>query len=111
MEIVESRAFTKQISELLSDEEYRRFQLTLHDHPEMGVLIKGGGGVRKVRVGSRSKGKRGGARVIYYWAVSKHLIALMFAYSKNESEDLTPKQIEGFANLVRKEFKNESKTV
>ena len=86
-------------------------QLQLAARPDMGSLIRGGGGVRKVRVGVGSRGKRGGARVIYYWAVSKDVILLLLAYAKNESEDLTRGQISQLAKLVKQEFGNEREDV
>ena len=79
----------------------------LPENPGIGDRIKGGGGLRKVRVGVGSRGKRGGARVIYYWAVRRDLILLLFAYAKNVSADLTPKQVKQLAKVVREEFSDE----
>ncbi len=73
MELVETSVFTKQIATLLDEDEYRRFQSRLAANPQLGPLIKGGGGIRKVRVAIGSRGKRSGARVIYYWAARKNL--------------------------------------
>jgi len=58
-----------------------------------------------------SRGKRGGARVIYYWAVRRDLILLLYAYSKNVSADLTPKQVEQLAKLVKEELRDEIENV
>ncbi|MCX6626399.1 MAG: type II toxin-antitoxin system RelE/ParE family toxin [Candidatus Solibacter sp.] len=69
-----------------------------------GAVIRGGGGVRKVRVAVGSRGKRGGARVIYYWAVRKDVILLLFAYPKSAAADLTPKQVAQLAKIVKEEF-------
>ena len=74
----------------------------------MGALIRGGGGIRKTRVAVGSRGKSGGARVIYYWAVRKDLILLLYAYPKNVAADLTPKQVAQLARAVREEFHDES---
>ena len=71
MELIETSTFTKQITTLLTDEEYGEFQSRLDANPELGAVIKGGGGIRKVRVALGSRGKSGGARVIYYWAVRR----------------------------------------
>lgn len=87
MELIETSVFSRQIAALLSDDEYRQFQSRVAANPSLGAVIKGGGGIRKVRVGVRSKGRRGGARVIYYWAARKDVILLLFAYAKNESGD------------------------
>ncbi len=104
MEFLETATFTSQILELLKDDEYSEFQLRLGENPEMGDLIPQGGGIRKVRVAARSHGKRGGARVIYYWAKSKGQILLLLAYAKNALSDLTPKQAAQLGIQVKKEF-------
>ena len=111
MELIETSIFTRQITVLLSDEEYGAFQSRLAANPGLGALIKGGGGVRKIRVAVGSRGKRSGARVIYYWAVRKDLILLLYAYPKNVSADLTPRQVAQLAKVVREEFRDETENV
>ena len=108
MELIETPTFTRQITALLSDGNYGAFQSQLAANPGLGALIKGGGGIRKVRVAVGSRGKRGGARVIYYWAVRRDLILLLYAYPKNVSADLTPKQVAQFAKVVKEEFRDEA---
>jgi mRNA-degrading endonuclease RelE of RelBE toxin-antitoxin system len=103
VELIETSTFTKQITALLSDEEYAEFQARLATNPQLGALIKGGGGIRKVRVAVGARGKRGGARVIYYWAAQRGLILLLYAYSKNVAADLTPKQVSELAKVVKEE--------
>ena len=104
VELIETSSFTKQITDLLSDEEYGAFQFRLAANPELGPLMRGGGGIRKVRVAVGSRGKSGGARVIYYWAVRKDMILLLYAYPKNVAADLTAKQVSRLANVVKEEF-------
>jgi hypothetical protein len=111
MERVETATFTRQINALLGDEEYRAFQTRLAANPQLGAIIKGGGGVRKVRVAIGSRGKSGGARVIYYWVVRRHLIVMLFAYPKNVTADLTPKQVSQLARVVKEEFGDEEAVV
>ena len=111
MELLETPTFTRQITALLSDEEYGHFQSRLAANPKLGALIQGGGGIRKVRVGVGSRGKSGGARVIYYWAVREDVILLLFAYPKNAAADLTPKQVSQLAKVVKEEFGNEETDV
>lgn len=77
MEFVETSVFTRQIAVLLGDDDYRALQALLSANPGAGNLIRGGGGLRKVRIGVGARGKRGGARVIYYWAVRKHQILFL----------------------------------
>lgn len=108
MEFAETSVFTQQIEDLLSHDEYRKFQMALGENPAMGALIRGGGGIRKVRVAVGNRGKSGGARVIYYWAVNRSLILLLLAYPKNAAANLTPKQTQHLAKAVKEEFGNES---
>jgi hypothetical protein len=108
---METSIFTRQIRALLSDDDYGVFQPRLAANPGLGALIKGGGGIRKIRVAVGSRGKRGGARVIYYWAVRKSLILLLYAYPKNVSADLTPKQVTQLAKVIREGFRDETENV
>ena len=111
MELIETSTFTRQITALLGDEDYGAFQSRLAANPGLGARIKGGRGIRKIRVAVGSRGKRGGARVIYYWAVRKDLILLLFAYPKNVSADLTPKQVAQLDKVVKEEFRDETENV
>lgn len=111
MELIETSTFTKQITALLTDEEYGEFQFRLAANPELGARIKGGGGIRKARMAVGSQGKRGGGRVIYYWAVRRDLILLLYAYPKNATADLTPKQVAQLAKVVKEEFGDEERDV
>ena len=109
--MIETPTFTRQITALLGDEDYGAFQSRLAANPDLGARIKGGGGIRKTRVAVGSRGKRGGARVIYYWAVRKDVILLLFAYPKSVSADLTPKQVAQLAKVVKEEFRDEAENV
>lgn len=64
MVIIETSVFTKQVTRLLEDEEYRLLQAILVNRPDAGDIIPGSGGLRKVRWGIGERGKRGGVRVI-----------------------------------------------
>lgn len=67
---VETKLFTRLVHEYLSDDEYSALQQTIADSPDVGSVIRGSGGVRKVRWRLAGRGKRGGVRVIYY--VKRH---------------------------------------
>ena len=111
MELIETSVFTRQITALLRDEEYGAFQSRIAANPSIGALIRGGGGIRKVRVAVGSRGKSGGARVIYYWAVREDVILLLYAYSKSATADLTRKQVSHLAKVVNEEFGSEKADV
>ena len=63
---IETRLFTRLVLEYLSDEQYADLQMALVANPELGPVIAGTGGVRKLRWAAPGRGKRGGYRVIYY---------------------------------------------
>jgi hypothetical protein len=105
MRFVETPVFTKRVKDLLPDEDYRTLQVALLLRPEQGPLIKGAGGLRKVRWAPKGIGKRGGVRVIYYWRPDKQVFYMLFAYAKTAQEDLTPDQLRVLARTVREEFK------
>ena len=96
----ETSVFTRQISKLISDDAYREFQQELLFNPAAGDIIKGSGGLRKLRWRSAAKGKRGGIRVIYYWYVEDSEIFLLLAYGKTEKADLSTKEIKILRALV-----------
>jgi len=111
VELIETSTFTKQITALLSDEEYGEFQSRLAANPQLGPLIKGGGGIRRMRVVVGSRGKSGGAQVIYYWAAPRDLILLLYAYHNSVAADLSPKQASQLARVVKEEFGHEKADV
>ncbi len=104
MVFVETSVFTRQITKLLTDEEYRDLQAVLVNRPTRGVLIPGSGGLRKIRWAAWGRGKRGGVRVIYYWAITQERILMLFAYPKSERDDLTQKQLKILREVVEKEY-------
>lgn len=106
MVIFETSIFTKKIAALLDDEEYRTLQNFLVEMPTSGDIIQGSGGIRKLRWGASGHGKRGGSRIIYYWATQHDQIFMLYAYAKNERDDLTKEQLAQISAVVTAEFKN-----
>ncbi len=104
MVIVETSVFTKKAEKLLDRETFRRLQLRLLANPYAGDVIKGTGGLRKIRWEGSDRGKRGGVRVIYYLAREAEVILLLLIYGKNERDDLTPKQRAVLKRLIEEEF-------
>ena len=104
MVIIETSVFTRWVTALLSDDEYRELQATLVERPKAGAVIPGSGGIRKLRWSASGRGKRGGARVIYYWATEQEHLLMLFIYAKNESDDLTHDQIKTLRHIVEREY-------
>jgi len=102
MVIIETKVFTKIINTLMPDDQYREMQEALTENPEIGALIKESGGLRKVRWKLPGGGKRGGSRIIYYWAVSDDQIYMLYGYAKNDQADLTKDQLKILKQIVEK---------
>ena len=92
MIIIETSVFTRRIKELMSDDEYKDLQEALVSRPDMGAIIQGTGGLRKVRWKLEGKGKSGGVRATYYWMTEDEQIYMLYVYPKNEQENLTAEQ-------------------
>lgn len=105
MVIVETAVFTRQVKALLPDMFYRDLQNALITRPEAGSVIPGSGGLRKLRWQYGGRGKRGGMRVIYYWAVEQQRILMLFMYPKNARDDLSPAQLKVLRQVVEAEFR------
>ncbi|HEX3069593.1 MAG TPA: type II toxin-antitoxin system RelE/ParE family toxin [Thermoanaerobaculia bacterium] len=105
VQFIETRAFTRRVVEAISDFEYRKIQEALLRRPAQGDVIRGSGGVRKLRVGYEGRGKRGAFRLIYYWHPIREIFLMLFLYAKNEQNDLSPEQVRALATAVRQEFK------
>jgi hypothetical protein len=98
--VVEMDEFLAATRKLMDDEERAELVSYLACHPAAGVVIPGAGGVRKMRWGLEGRGKRGGARVIYYYHDMEMPLYLLTAYAKNEREDLDQSEIKTMRRLV-----------
>ena len=107
MEFIEAPAFTRYLSSYLNDDEYRELQNRLAAGPELGDVMPGTGGFRKLRWADprRGKGRRGGLRVIYYYFPGEQQIWLMTLYDKDEASDLTPKERQALKNAIEIELR------
>ena len=100
MELIETPVFKKQIDRLLDELTYAQFKEYLVCNPLKGKLIRGSGGIRKIRWGKKNTGKSGGVRIIYFIKTDAQ-IYLLFAYAKSEADNLTQKQTNMLAAFVK----------
>lgn len=89
MVFLESRAFSELADEYLGEEGRQELQNRLLENPEAGDVIAGTDGARKIRVGIEGRGKRGGARAIYYYRHVSGAVFFLALYPKNQKADLT----------------------
>lgn len=74
--------------------------------PGGAPLIRGAGGIRKLRWRGSGRGKRGGIRAIYFYLVKSQTIYMLTAYAKADRDDLTPadrKNLLRLVNAIKKE--------
>jgi mRNA-degrading endonuclease RelE of RelBE toxin-antitoxin system len=72
--------------------------------PDTGKVIRGSGGLREMRWGVKGRGKRGGSRVIYYWAVNQDQLLMLLIYPKNVRDDLSQNQLNVLRRIVEAEY-------
>ena len=92
---IELQPFARVRESMLDDGEFARMQEYLMAHPKSGDVVPGSGGCRKLRWAPSGRGKRGGARVIYFIRVSADEIVLVTIFAKNVRDDVD-------AGLLRK---------
>ncbi|HEX4029630.1 MAG TPA: type II toxin-antitoxin system RelE/ParE family toxin [Terracidiphilus sp.] len=97
--VVETDEFLAVTRKLMDDVERSELVEYLAYNPTVGVVIQGTGGVRKLRWGLEGRGKRGGARVIYFYHDLEMPLYLLTAYAKNKTENLEQSEIKTLKRL------------
>jgi len=102
----ETPLFSRLLPDYLNEESYQSLQRALLENPELGDLIPGTGGFRKVRWqdSRRGKGKRGGLRVIYYYLTADRQIWFFTLYDKDEATDLTSGEKKALKQAIQVEL-------
>jgi len=103
--VVETTLFTRQASKLFDEKEKKAVIDYLAGNPFAGDEITGTGGVRKVRVPASGRGKRGGARVIYYVLDDDAPLYALLVYGKGEKTNLTEKE-KATVRVIARAIKN-----
>jgi hypothetical protein len=96
--VVETPSYLAEAERVLSSAEQKSVVDRLSADPTCGVLIPGGGGIRKVRFGFGGRGKSGGARVIYLFGGVNVPVFVLAIFAKNEKANLSPAEL----NLLSK---------
>jgi hypothetical protein len=100
MIFIEDHGFEKRRKGLLDDDELFALLEWLAVRPEVGKVIPGSGGLRKLRWAAKGHDKRGGVRVIYFWWLADDKILLLDVYAKSNQADLPAHEIEKLRRKV-----------
>ena len=100
MTVVETGEFLKHSKPLMSDQERARLVAFVAANPEEGEIMPETGGVRKLRWALEGMGKRGGARIVYYYHSEKLPIFLLSAYAKNRKANLVRAERNAMKQLI-----------
>ncbi|MBR1858547.1 MAG: type II toxin-antitoxin system RelE/ParE family toxin, partial [Selenomonadaceae bacterium] len=98
--IVETPAYLRAIADIWDADTQSAFKTYIGLNYDKGDIIPNTNGLRKIRWSGSGHGKRGGARVIYYYYNKNHPIYLLFAYQKNMKDDLTEHEKKIMRQLV-----------
>ncbi len=84
----------------LHDDNLKELENQLLENAQIGDVIQGTGGARKMRFQLYGQGKRGGARIIYLDVYEKEKLYLLFAYPKNVQQNLTSEQKKAIKTMI-----------
>jgi hypothetical protein len=84
----------------LDDEDLRRLENDIAGNPQIGDIVRGTGGLRKMRFAPEGRGKSGGSRVLYIDFVVIERVYLIYAYPKNEKDDISPAERAAFKKII-----------
>jgi len=97
--------FSAAAKNYLGEDQLGELQEYIAKTPDSGALIRGTGGVRKLRYAYDALGKRGGLRVIYYIREHERHIWLIAIYGKNATENMKSSTLEAIREKIDDEYK------
>lgn len=103
--IVQTKIFSDELDSLIAENklllaDYEELEKVLLEDPELGRLIQGAGGLRKIRLKSSTKGKSGGFRVCYFDFTEGERLYFIIIYGKNEKENISKEDKAIFKKLI-----------
>ena len=107
MQVFSTRTYERAVRKLLGEEARREMENAIVADPDAAPVIRGTGGIRKLRWAGSGRGKRGGIRTVYFYHAGPEAVYLLTAYAKANHEDLTPADTRALSRLVA-EIKKEA---
>ncbi len=100
MQVFSTRAYERAVRKLLGENARREMEEAIMAAPDSAPVIRGTGGIRKLRWAGSGRGKREGIRTVYFYHAGPNAIYLLTAYAKADREDLTPADTRALSRLV-----------
>ena len=100
MHLYFTRSYERAIRKLLSENARREMEAAIVAAPDAAPVVRGTGGIRKLRWAGSGRGKRGGIRAIYFWCAAPGAVYMLTAYAKADRDDLTAADRKALARLV-----------
>lgn len=97
----ETGNFERKALDLIGDEGISRLQIYLCKYPTSAPVIPASGGIRKLRWSASGRGRRGGTRVIYFFAASEDRLILLDIYAKNQKSNLRKEELNKLVITVK----------
>jgi len=101
--VIETPIYSKKVQGLLSDDEREEFAAFIAQNPNAGSVVRGSGGVRKIRWARPDAGKSGGFRMIYFNQLSREEIWLLTLYAKNERSSIPAHELRLIREAIERE--------
>ena len=98
--VVETPSYLADAERLFSLDERKAIVDRLASDPTCGVIIPGGGGIRKVRFGFGARGKSGGARIVYLFSGTDLPVFILAVFAKNEKANLSVSERNALGKMV-----------
>ena len=98
--IFATRTYERVVRKLMSEAERQKMEAAIVADPGRASLLRGTGGIRKLRWKGSGRGKRGGIRTIYFHHVGPEAIYMLTAYAKADRDDLTAADRKALSRLV-----------
>lgn len=98
--VVETPSYLADAERLFSLDERKAIVDRLASDPTCGVVIPGGGGIRKVRFGFGARGKSGGARIVYLFSGTDLPVFILAVFAKNEKANLSVSERNALGKMV-----------
>ncbi|MCY4140808.1 MAG: type II toxin-antitoxin system RelE/ParE family toxin [Rhodobacteraceae bacterium] len=107
MQVFSTRSYERAVRKLFGEEARKKMEDAIVAAPDAAPVIRGTGGIRKLRWAGSGRGKRGGIRTVYFYHAGPEAVYLLTAYAKANREDLTPADTRALSRLVA-EIKKEA---